>query len=145
MVARERHDGFGWQEDGFGRHSGTWEAECCADVLGAEWAVDPAGDEMSGDGVADLDAHHTRADRRNHPGGVADRHGWQLELRVVEAADEEQVAVIQAQRPHGEQHLAGAWRRRIGKIDEPQVFQPECVQLIGAHCRPSGGARLPAF
>ena len=110
--------------------------------------VDPVLHEAPDHAVARLPPGHAGADRGHLPGRVGAEHPRELQLRVVLAPYDEEVAVVQGRGPDADDHLprAGGGVGAVGECDvveaegglEDERFhgvRSECVRLLTEYTR----------
>src|SRR5438067_10924219 len=128
------------EKDVLGQHAFDGSAEGGAGLGVGPFAADPGLHEVAHHPVARLDARDAWADLGNHAGSVGERHSRQLEPRVVLSLDHQQVAVIEGEGPHLDQHLP---RSRFGlrPLGADQGVEAEMLlEFVGLHGVIVGGA-----
>jgi hypothetical protein len=83
--------------------------------------------------VADAQRRHAGSQRSDDPGRPLPRNEWPLREKLVDAADDQYVDVIDGRRVRLDEHLAGAWNRRRGLAHPQRLRRTEFIDDDRAH------------
>jgi len=92
--------------------------------------------------VADPQAGHRRAERRNYTGRTLAGDEGKRRQKLVCAADDQEVDVIDGRSMHRDHHLIGPWHRFCDFADAQPLRRPELIDDNRTHrlaaCRGAG-------
>ena len=135
-MGRDRQEaGFG-QDDLLGQHAVDFAAQGRADLGFGGRSLQPARRECRDDPIADAEPGRALAQGRHLAGCVGHGNQWQLELGVIDALGDQQVAEIERGRADADAHLSrtGLGARQL--LELPGFRTAERMQSIGSHQRP---------
>lgn len=103
-----------------GEHPAGRSAEGGAVIFETERTIDPIAEEVGGNAISRREAGHARAGREDFTRAIGERDDTG-EIRLTGfPAQGEQVTVVQRNRPHADENLAGA-RRGCRGVGEPEM------------------------
>src|ERR1043166_2879694 len=120
------------QDHVLGRHAVDVTAERRARCLLAHRAGNPTLHENRGDPVAPRHAHDAGANFRDFAGAVRQRHEREPLLRVVVAAQNQEVPVIERASPNAHEDLVRS-RLRVRSLDEREIVDAESFGFDNFH------------